>query len=291
MDEPDSLSNTRIAIVGLGLIGGSLALALRGHCRSLWAVDPDPETQRLALENQIVDRIFDDPVVVLPKADLVILATPVRIILRLISQLPDLHPGKPVVLDLGSTKARICQAYQSLPERFDPIGGHPMCGKESSGLKQAEAGLFLGSAFALTPLERTSLRARSLGAQVVEAVGARAVWLDPATHDRWTAATSHMPYLLSIALSLATQPEAAPLIGPGFQSVSRLAGSSTVMMGDILDTNRENVLSALSLFRAHLEQLELSLRQGNEPGLMTGLIRGQQARSRLLAAQAEGGAG
>ncbi len=290
MDNPDTLSNTRITIVGLGLMGGSLALALRGRCRSLWAVDPDPETQRLALEQKIVERISGDPAPILPETELIILAAPVRVILHLISQLPEIHPGNPVVLDLGSTKTQICQAYQCLPERFDPIGGHPMCGKETSGLAQAEADLFRGAPFALTPLERTSPRARSLSAQVVEAVGARAIWLDPATHDRWTAAASHMPYLLSIALSLATPPEAAPLIGPGFKSVSRLAGSSTVMMGDILNTNRENVLSALSLFRAQLEQLELNLRQGDEAGLMAGLIRGQQARQHLLAAQAEGGA-
>ncbi len=290
MDESISLRDTRIAIVGLGLMGGSLALALRGRCRSLWAVDPNPETRRLAHQRRIVDRISANPAEILPEADLVVLAAPVRVILRLIAQLPSWHPGEPVVFDLGSTKAEICQAYQSLPERFDPIGGHPMCGKETSGLGQAEADLFRGAAFALTPLERTSLRARALAAQVVQTAGARAVWLDPATHDRWTAATSHMPYLLSIALSLATPEEAAPLIGPGFQSVSRLAGSSTLMMADILDSNRENVLSALSLFRAQLQQLEHSLRQGDEAGLMAGLMQGQLARSQLLASQDEGGA-
>lgn len=291
MDKPDSLRDTRIAIVGLGLMGGSLALALRGRCRSLWAVDPDPATQRLALERRIVQRISDDPAIILPEAELVILATPVRVILRLISELPDLHPGNPVVLDLGSTKAEICQAYQSLPERFDPLGGHPMCGKETSGLERAEGDLFRGAPFALTPLERSSARARSLGAQLVEAVGARAVWLEPETHDRWSAATSHMPYLLSIALSLATPPDAAALIGPGFKSVSRLAGSSTLMMGDILSTNRENVLRALSLFRAQIEGLEHLLREGNEAGLIAELRRGQEVRNQLLAAQGKGGAG
>lgn len=165
-----------------------------------------------------------------------------------------------------------------------------MCGKETWGLGQADGDLFQGSTFALTPLERTSARARALGAQMVEAAGARAVWLDPETHDRWSAATSHMPYLLSIALSLATPPDAAALIGPGFRSVSRLAGSSTLMMGDILSTNRENALRALSLFRAQLERLEHLLREGDEAGLIAELSRGQEARNRLLAAQVEGGA-
>lgn len=287
MNEGTLLAETHVAILGLGLMGGSLALALRPHCRCLSAADPDPKTLALARQLQIADRISADAAEVLPDADLVILAAPVKAILSMIKQLPSLHTGKPVIMDLGSTKTEICRAFQDLPERFDPIGGHPMCGKETSGLSQAEAGLFRGAPFALTPLERTTSQARSLGVQLVQALGARLFWLDPATHDRWTAATSHVPYLLSIALALATPDEVAPLIGPGFLSTSRLAGSSTTMMADILDTNRDNVLAALSLFRAELDQLESCLRQADQPELAEKLHRGRQSRSRLLEALSE----
>jgi prephenate dehydrogenase len=282
MSTPQSLSDIRVAILGLGLMGGSLAMALGGHCRELLAYDPDPRPLTLASKRRIVDYASADLAKILPQANLVVLAAPVRASLKLIQQLPSFHPGTAVILDLASTKTEICQAYEDLPARFDPIGGHPMCGKETAGLPNAEAGLFQGAAFALTPLERTSPLARSLAVQLVEIVGARPIWLDAATHDRWTATTSHMPYLLAVALTLATPPDCAPLIGPGFRSTSRLASSPATMMADILHTNRENVLAALVRFRNELDQLETSLRQEDETQLYKALQRSAAAKDHLI---------
>jgi prephenate dehydrogenase len=262
-------------------MGGSLALALKGHCRAVLAYDPDPATLALASAQQIVDIASLDPAAILPQADLVVLAAPVRSTINLIHQLPSLHPGSAVILDLASTKAEICRAYEELPARFDPIGGHPMCGKETAGLPNAEAGLYQGAAFALTPLERTSPQARSLAVQLVEAIGASPVWLDAATHDRWAAATSHMPYLLAAALTLATPPDVRPLVGPGFRSTSRLASSSARMMADILATNRGNVLAALALFRDELNQIEAILQQEDETRLYDKMQRSIAARDYL----------
>lgn len=276
------LADTSVAILGLGLMGGSLALALEGHCRELLGYDPDPATLALAAAQRIVDFSSADPAAILPQANLIVLAAPVRATLGLIHQLASLHPGTAVVMDLASTKADICQAYEQLPSRFDPIGGHPMCGKEISGLPNAEAGLYQDAAFALTPLTRTSSNARSLAIQVVETIGARPVWLDAATHDRWAAATSHMPYLLAVALALATPGEAALLVGPGYRSTSRLASSSVQMMADILLTNRENVLAALDRFKVELDQIEASLRQSDEPHLYKTLQRSITAREQLI---------
>lgn len=276
-----SLDETRVAILGLGLMGGSLALALKGHCRAVLAYDPDPTTLALASTRQIVDFASPDLAAILPQADLVVLAAPVRATLDLIRQLPSVHPGTAVILDLASTKVEVCRAFEELPSRFDPIGGHPMCGKETAGLANAETGLFQGAAFALTPLDQTTPQARSLAVQVVEAIGARPVWLDAATHDRWAAATSHMPYLLAVALTLATQPDVKPLVGPGFRSTSRLASSSARMMADILHTNRENVLAALALFRGELEQIQAALQQEDEDILFDKLHRGIAARDYL----------
>src|SRR5512143_2730594 len=101
MDEPGPFAGRRVAILGLGLIGGSLALALRGHCRELLASDPDPATIALARQRGVVERISANPAEVLAEADLVVLAAPVRAILELIAELPDLHPGPAVVLDVG----------------------------------------------------------------------------------------------------------------------------------------------------------------------------------------------
>jgi prephenate dehydrogenase len=159
----DLLSSTRVAIMGLGLMGGSLALALRGRCAELLGIDPDPDALALALELGAADRVSANPAELLPEADVIILAAPVLAILSLLQALPDLHPGSPIVLDLGSTKREIVQAMEALPVRFDPLGAHPMCGKETNTLRSAEASLFAGRPFAFTPLARTSATCPAAG--------------------------------------------------------------------------------------------------------------------------------
>lgn len=262
MDESDFIGNSRIAICGLGLTGGSLAMALRGRCAALLGIDPDPETLTLARRLDLVDQASPDPAALLPQADLILLAAPVRAIIELLRQLPRLHSGSAVVLDVGSTKRAILAAMETLPARFDPIGGHPMCGKELPSLAHAEAAMFQGAVFALVPLPRTSSRARALAEQLVQIIGSHPIWLDAATHDRWTAATSHLPYLLANALAAATPVEAAPLVGPGFRSTTRLAKSSVPMMLDILATNSDYILEALQQYKARFTLLEEKLKDG-----------------------------
>jgi len=255
----DFFAGTQAAIIGLGLMGGSLALGMRDRCRDLSALDPDPITRELAIREQIVTRISADPAEILPNADLVILAAPVSAILEFIPRLPDLHPGSPVVIDLGSTKSLVCQALSKLPHRFETVGGHPMCGKAVGGLQHAEASLFQDAAFAFTPTPNTTERALECANQLAYALGAKPVWIGPNTHDSWVAATSHLPYLLSSALALATPAEAVQLIGPGFRSTSRLASSPPSIMLPILETNRRHILEAIDRFRHQLDQLEAVL--------------------------------
>lgn len=281
MKEPPFLADCRVAVLGLGLMGGSLALALRGKCAALLGIDPDPAVLSLALERAVVNEASADPADLLPQADLVILAAPVSAILALIQELPELHPGRAVVIDLGSTKVEISAALAKLPERFDPLGGHPMCGKEQSSLAHAEAGLFRGAPFAFTPLERTSRRARSLAQQMAEAAGAHPVWLDASTHDEWTAATSHLPYLVSSALALATPVEASPLVGPGFRSATRLAAASAAMMSDVLLTNRGQTLAALERFKERLDQLTSFLLE-QDTALQGLLAEGAEHRRQII---------
>ena len=262
-----TLANTRIAIFGLGLMGGSLALALQGKCAALFGVDPDTAAIALAKETGIVSHASSDTASILPQTELIILAAPVRAIISLIHELPTLHSGEAIVLDLGSTKAQIVAAMSHLPTRFDPIGWHPMCGKEKSSLVNADAHLFEAAPFALTPLLRTTAQACNLAEELVYTIGARPLWLEAETHDRWVATTSHLPHLLSVALTLATPEQAAPLIGSGFRSMARLALSPPTMRLDILTTNRTNILQALEAFRAQLYDLENLLKQGDDLAL------------------------
>jgi prephenate dehydrogenase len=276
-----TLRNLRVVVYGLGLMGGSLALALRNSCASLTAIDPDPATRHLATSQQIVDLILAEPPTAGLPADLVILAAPVRANLALLARLGDLHPGPAVVLDLSSTKAHIVQAMARLPERFDPIGGHPMCGKETGSLAYAEAALFQDAAFALTPLERTSSAARALAEALVRQVGARPLIIEAETHDRWVAATSHTPYLLASALAAATPVEAAPLVGPGFRSTARLAASERRMMLDILLTSRTQVLRQLAAVQGRLADLQAALELGDEKALWSLLEAGARRHAAL----------
>jgi len=256
MGDPDFFRDTQIAIVGLGLIGGSLALGLNGHCKQILAVDPNPETRDLALQDSIVDQISDDPAKILHQADLIILAAPVDIIIDLIPRLPHLHPGNCVVLDLGSTKEDICQQLSELPDRFETIGGHPMSGKAVDGLANADANLFQNAPFAFTPLPRTSDRAIEIADHLAAVLGANPIWIGPKTHDAWVATTSHLPYFLATALVLSTETEASHMVGPGFRSSSRLAGSPSSVMLPILQTNQKQILDALADFRQHLDHME-----------------------------------
>src|SRR5688572_24210842 len=121
MEDGFRLGDSKIAIVGLGLMGGSLALALKGKCAALFGIDSDPRTIELVLAKQIVDQADSDPAKLLPQADLVILATPVPVIIDFIQKLPALTQKPCIVLDLGSTKKNIVQAMSSLPLNFDPV--------------------------------------------------------------------------------------------------------------------------------------------------------------------------
>ncbi len=260
MKESDfNLAQSKIAIVGLGLMGGSLALGLRGKCAALYGIGPRRATLELALSQQIVDYADTDPANILPEVDMAILSAPVPAILTFLEQLPTYTPNPCIVIDMGSTKRLIVEAMSRLPERFDPIGGHPICGKEKLSLANADRTLYYAAPFLLTPLERTTPRALSAANQIIEAVGAKAKVLDAVEHDRILASTSHLPFLISSALALTTPQDVASFVGPGFKSTSRLAGTSSSMMLGVLQSNRENVLNALHGVQNRLDEVESAL--------------------------------
>jgi prephenate dehydrogenase len=263
MEDDFRLQDSRIAIIGLGLMGGSLALALKGKCAALYGIDLHRATLELAIDTKIVDRADTDPAKLLPQADLVVIATPVPAIKDLIQKLPSLIQKPCIVLDLGSTKKDVVKAMSNLPERFDPIGGHPICGKEKLGLENANGSLFQKAPFVVTPLERTTQRAKSALAKIVSAIGANLIEMTASDHDRILATTSHLPFLLASALAQATSQEFVSFVGSGFKSTSRLAGTPSHMMMGILKSNRDNILNSIQTFRNSLNEFEFSLEEEN----------------------------
>ena len=263
-----ALRDSTVGIFGLGLMGGSLAMSLKGHCAHLIGFDSHLPTLELALSKNIIDEAGSNSPLLTGERlgvrfDLLILATPVPSILYLLQQLPFLISSPCIVMDIGSTKRDILQAMSSLPENFDPIGGHPICGKEKLGLENAEANLYQNAPFVITSLTRTTQIAKSAAQQIVSAIGANLIEMTAQEHDHILASTSHLPYLLASTLSHSTPHDFAPLIGPGFRSTSRLAGTPSHMMMGILKSNRENVLKAIHSFRNSLTEFESALQDEN----------------------------
>lgn len=265
----------QVCIVGLGLMGGSLGMALRAAhaCRIVTGADRDEDVCRQALALGAVDHAGTDAAAPAGQADVVILATPVRSIARLVAELgPLLKPGA-LLLDIGSTKSAIVRAMGRLPAQVQAVGGHPMCGKEKSGIAAAEAGLFRDKVFCLTPLPRTTKDSLARAESLARAVGARPLVIDEQRHDALVSVTSHLPYLMAAALTETAGNVAAidalawQLAASGFRDTSRLAGSDVDMMVDILMTNRQNISERARQAAGHLLELAAAIDDGDEARL------------------------
>jgi prephenate dehydrogenase len=275
---PGGFRTKHLAIVGLGLMGGSLALALRGCADQITGIDPNPDTRAYALQNKIIDHATDDLKTGVNDADTVLLCAPVRTIIHLVDkQIGAYLRSNTLLIDIGSTKQDICDVMGRLPIGVQAVGGHPMTGKESSGVYAADANLYRERPFVLCPTRRTTPAARLRALELVNTLGAIPIEMEAQRHDKVVAAISHLPYLLSAALvaTVAKQGEnddaVWQLAAGGFRDTSRLAASDVRMIRDILGTNTEAVATLLAHFRVQLAILEAMLISHDEPGLDTSL--------------------
>jgi len=267
-----SLENSfrRVAIAGLGLLGGSLGLALKraGFTGQIVGYARRPATRQQALSAGAVDEVFDDVTLAVRDADLVVLATPVAVILDLLPRLQSHVPPQALITDVGSTKRRICEyAAEFYDERPLFLGAHPMAGKERSGLEHADARLFENARYILTPIKTEHLSDARVEAfrALVTKLGARPLISDPATHDRTVAYVSHLPQLLSSGLASLVgercEADELPLemAGSGFRDVTRIADSPYSVWRDICLTNSENIHLAIDALIAKLESIRVHL--------------------------------
>jgi prephenate dehydrogenase len=288
-DPEFSLKNAKVALVGLGLMGGSLALALKQKniCRRVIGLARRQETVQAALAAGVADFATTDPAQALPEADLIVFSTPVRTIVRQLGEWASLYKPGVVITDMGSTKQTIVQAMAELPPGVHPLGSHPMCGKEQAGLGAAEATLYQGAPWIITPLERTPPDATQLIFDLAEAVGARPRLLAAERHDKLVAAISHLPHAMATALVLAAHqvaeddPAVWEVAASGFRDTSRVAASDVTMMLDILLTNRAAVGHMLALAQAQLAQLAEAVAAGDEPALRRLLEKASRQRKAL----------
>lgn len=275
----------RLAIVGMGLMGGSLALAMRAHADHITGIDHDEGARGYALDRGLVDCATDDLFEGVNRADVVILAAPVRVIVEMLNmRIGSYLRSNTLVIDIGSTKQDIVDAMANLPIGVNAVGGHPMTGKENGGIEESDESLYRGRPFVLCPSRRTTPAARLHAQSFVETLGALPIEMDAERHDQIVAGISHLPYLLSATLvaTIANQArdDAAywELAAGGFRDTSRLAASDVTMMGDILSTNTKAVATLLAQFRMQLAMLETLLIAGDDHRLGQSLQPIRQAR-------------
>jgi prephenate dehydrogenase len=273
-----------LCIVGLGLMGASLALALRGSVERITGVARREETVRDAVDRGIVDSATTDFAAGVAQADVVVLAAPVRTIIHQLNTLAGAFKPGVVITDLGSTKTEIVQAMDRLPVSLYAVGSHPMCGKEVTGLYAADADLYRGKRWILSRTARTDDASFELIRGMACTAGAVTLELDAARHDMLVAFASHLPYALSLALVTATDqaslndPAVWQVTASGFRDTSRVAASDVTMMLDILLTNGDAVTNAVRDFQFSLDQFTAMLERRDEAGLRAYLTAAAQVR-------------
>jgi prephenate dehydrogenase len=276
-----------VAVIGVGLIGGSFAAALRraGVAGSVVGYDRDPAALERAAALGIIDTAADSASGAARGADLVIVAVPVRSIGPVLHDVALALDGGGVVTDVGSTKTEVVNiARHELRERFPRfVPAHPIAGRESSGVDSASADLFKGARVVLTPAADTAPDALELVKACWEAAGGRVATVAPEEHDRIFAAVSHLPHLLSFALvsEIASRENAAELLGfaaGGFRDFTRIAASSPEMWRDIALQNRAALLSELDRYSAQLAVFRELIEKGEGPGLQRLMSEARTAR-------------
>jgi prephenate dehydrogenase len=275
----------RIAVLGVGLIGGSIGLAAREHVANAEVVGfgRDPERLQLALERGAIDRAAASVRHAVEGAELCFACAPVGALPDLVREaLSAAGPGC-AVTDVGSTKERL------LAEVDDPrfVGGHPIAGAETAGVEHARADLFQGAVWYLCPLPHSEGLLYERVHRFVVDVGARPVAVDPAAHDRAVAVFSHLPHVLANVLATQAAAHGETLhVGPSFRDMTRVAGANTAMWADIYSANRAAIVDEIRAFRRELEAVERRLEGGDVAGWND---RAREDRRALLEADLAGG--
>jgi len=275
----------QLPILGVGLLGGSIGLAVRAampDCRIIGCGHRQSTLGR-AVEMGAIDEGQLDPAAAVKDSDLVILCTPVGLFESMLRKIaPALAPGC-TVTDVGSTKRSVAAAAESiLPETVDFVPSHPMSGSEKRGVEFARADLFRHGLCILTPTDKTPPPALARVEEFWKALGMRTTRLDPATHDRLLADVSHLPHLLAAAL-LSMQEEAAlELCGKGFLDTTRIAGGDGALWRDILADNADNLRAAVRRLQVELAEVVSLLGPGHGEALKDWLDATAQRREKLL---------
>jgi prephenate dehydrogenase len=285
----------KVSVLGTGLIGGSVALALSSRAPGweIQAFDADPSVRARAAGLGLADRICESPEKAASGAELVVLAPPADLIPEMCARIAPLLGASAVVTDVGSSKVEVVRAGEAaLGERF--VGGHPMAGSERHGVDAADAGLFEGAWWILTPTETTSSRSYSTVTNLIGRLGAKPVAVAPEAHDALVARLSHVPQLtasalVEVAASAGDREALLGLAGAGFRDVTRIAASDPSLWVAIVRSNRRAVLEGLERLRGRLGAVAEMIGADRWTDLQEFLARSRDARLELFAKPEYGG--
>jgi prephenate dehydrogenase len=278
----------QLAIVGVGLLGGSVAKGARlgGLARRIIGIGRDARRLRPALDDGTLDLAVTDLEGGVREADFILLATPVLTIEGLLERVWRAAPDGALITDVGSTKRNIVRAAERLAAtrslRF--VGSHPLAGSEQAGYSVARADLFRGATVVVTPTEATELGALKKTTEFWEALGARVSSLDPETHDRTVAAISHLPHLIACALvdgAARVEPSALELAARGFRDTTRIAAGDPDMWTEIFLANRDALSATVEAFREALADLQRAIDAGQADALRAVLARIKATREQV----------
>lgn len=272
----------RVAIIGLGLIGGSIALGLRSQGIKVTGFDANPKSLAQGLELDVIDVAAASAAEAAATAEVIVLAVPV---LAMEAVLIEIGDTQAILTDVGSVKQPILDAFRAVygevPERFVP--GHPIAGSEKHGVAAARQGLFGQHRVLLTPLSHTDSNALKTIQGMWQSLGAEVVTMDAEHHDLVLGKTSHLPHLLAYSLidTLSAQGDSLEIFdyaAGGLRDFSRIAASDPVMWGDIFLSNRAALLKILDEFSADLNELKETIAEGDREDLLARLRRSKAAR-------------
>jgi prephenate dehydrogenase len=286
----------KLAVVGVGLIGGSIGLAARQRLGATVAgFDPEPANLERALELKAIDSAAADVAAAVDGAEVVFCAAPVRALHGAVTAALDATDETAVVTDVGSTKRELVEslAGSAAAERF--IGGHPLAGAETAGVENARAELLEGARWYLTPTESSSGILYDRLQRLIASLGARPQAIDPVTHDRVMVAVSHLPHVLANALvgeaaaALGAESERLPEVGTSFRDTTRVAGANPAIWGDIFASNSEAVAEGIDAMIERLGEAAALIRAGDPSAVAAWHAQAGEDRRRLLESGGAGG--
>ncbi|MGI9458230.1 MAG: prephenate dehydrogenase [Aeoliella sp.] len=274
----------QVAIVGVGLLGGSIGLALRerGLAAEIVGVGRHAEKLDRAAADGIIDRSETDLATGIGEAEVVVVCTPVEVVATTIAEVARHAPASCLVTDVASTKVTVVAEVESVlsqvPGETTFIGSHPLAGDHRSGAEFARADLFAGKTVVVTPTTETSAGTVDRAAAFWQSLGAKVVQMSPEQHDAALAVTSHLPHLVASALSLATTDNVSPLVATGWLDTTRVAAADAALWRQIFASNRGQVLVAVEQFSEYLERLRTALAHEDDAHLEQLLAEGKRIR-------------